>query len=173
MQFVGIFFSVDVTPPAKEVSHDCTIDITPPSKDVSPVAPHPRSSFIPSPVSHTPVCKKEYPSPVTPEEETLSTSPKSYILQRSNSKSRGSSPDRSSSGVGSEISVHSQSHIVAAGPPAGIARRLARSDRMDTKRYYTAGVIEDIKVKPFLSPRTIPSHLELSRSNLVCDTNIS
>lgn len=111
---------------------DCTIDITPPSKDVSPVAPHPRT-FLGSPVSPAAVCKKEYPSPADPLEDQSSSS----FVHQSSTRSRGPSPDRS--GV-------SNPPPGAAGPPAGIARRLARSDRLDTKRYYTAGVIEDIKV---------------------------
>lgn len=151
---------VDVPPPPvkEKTSIGCTIDITPPSKDVSPVAPHPRSSFLPSPVSPvspTAVCAKEYPSPVDPQDaDQLSSSPLSgapYVPKRQSSlnRSRGSSPDR---GVEACSPTHnSPAHIETAasgGPPAGIARRLARSDRLDTKRYYTAGVIEDIKVNP-------------------------
>ncbi len=151
---------VDVPPPPlpvkEKTSVGCTIDITPPSKDVSPVAPHPRSSFLPiSPVSPSAVCAKEYPSPADPQDaDQLSSSPTSgapYVPKRQSSlnRSRGSSPDR---GVEACSPTHnSPSHVVTAasgGPPAGIARRLARSDRLDTKRYYTAGVIEDIKVNP-------------------------
>lgn len=115
------------------------------------MAPHPRSTFLPSPVSPSAVCKKEYPSPVDPEENTLSSSPVFYALQQRGNRSRGSSPDRSS-GSGTTITTmeasHNPPHGTGGGPPTGIARRLARSDRLDTKRYYTAGVIEDIKVKP-------------------------
>lgn len=141
--------TIDITPPTKDGSakpHDCTIDITPPSKDVSPVAPHPRTiTFLParSPVSPGAVCKKEYPSPVSPPMENQSSSrSSSFVRQSSGSGSRGPSPDRDSV-VGASVF---NPMVAGSGPPAGIARRLARSDRLDTKRYYTAGVIEDIKV---------------------------
>ncbi|ODM90879.1 hypothetical protein Ocin01_15803 [Orchesella cincta] len=102
------------------------------AKDVSPVAPHPEGkSFLASPVSPTAVCKKEYPSPVTPPED------QSFVQLSSNS--RGPSPERGT------VAIAASNAAGVVVPPAGIARRLARSDRLDTKRYYTAGVIEDIK----------------------------
>jgi len=53
-----------------------------------------------------------------------------------------SNPETEHSDLGSSASID-QTGI----PSSAIARRLARNDRMDTKRYYTAGAIEDIKVK--------------------------
>jgi len=132
-----------------------TIDITPPSKDVSPVAPHPMGkSFLASPVSPTAVCKKEYPSPAdSPEADQHQPSPFVQQQQHHHPNSRGPSPERNS-GIAIATSNNPPGMVgVGVGPPVvGIARRLARSDRLDTKRYYTAGVIEDIKVKGNTQP---------------------
>jgi len=53
-----------------------------------------------------------------------------------------SNPEEESD-LGSSVSVDQPA---VAASSYGMARRLARNDRPDTKRYYTAGVIEDIKV---------------------------
>jgi hypothetical protein len=54
-----------------------------------------------------------------------------------------SNPEEDSD-LGSSVSIDQS---VGTASSSGIARRLARNDRSDTKRYYTAGVIEDIKVR--------------------------
>ncbi len=117
--------SKNILSPEKFASLDVQVPefrgVTPPSNDTSPVTQPP-----PPP---TPCSSNSVHSPEARRKEffhDLSPSPGDDEVQIVHSN-----PDR---------------ELELGNPNSGIAKRLARNERADTKRYYTAGAIEDIKV---------------------------